>query len=172
MSDATAHVPPDDVPSRSRQRREALDVLRLAQTLAALSPTERESIPLPDLLADEVKRAAAVGSHIARKRQVQYLAKQLRNHPDAIEAIRNALEHDRRRARSDAARQQRIEDWRERLVADDKAALGELLAIHPGADRQRIHALARQARTERERNGSPRAYRELFHLLRDLFETS
>ncbi|HET6545881.1 MAG TPA: ribosome biogenesis factor YjgA [Rhodanobacteraceae bacterium] len=155
-------------PSRSQQRRDALDVLKLAETLAALSAPERDRIPLPDSLRDEVARTGAISQHIARKRQTQYLAKQLRNHPDAIEPIRRALEHDRRRARAESAALHQLEAWRTRLLADD-GALGELIELKPDADRQRLHVLIRQARIEAEKHKPPRACRELFHLLRELF---
>src|SRR5581483_2982654 len=97
------HPPPDDIPdalapppSRSQRRREALDVLKLAQALAAMSDAELAPLPLDDELRAEVRRTRAVTQPIARKRQTQYLAKQLRKlDDDARQAIRAALDHDR-----------------------------------------------------------------------------
>ena len=157
-------------PSRSQQRREALEIFKLAETLAALSDAQLAPIPLADELLAEVLRTRAVTSHIARKRQTQYLAKQLRKLDDAeIEPIRAALEHDRALAHQDAAALHRLETWRARLIDEGDAALEELLALHPSADRQRLRQLARNARAERDNEKPLHAYRELFRELRGLF---
>ena len=59
-----------------------------------------------------------------------------------------------------------MESWRERLLAEGDAALAELLEEHPGADRQHLRQLARNAHEEKLRNKPPRAFRELFRELR------
>jgi ribosome-associated protein len=155
--------------SRSQRRREALDVLRLAQTLAAMSDPQLEALPLDEDLREEVRRARGVRQQIAHKRQTQYLAKQMRKlDADQLDAIRAALEHDRDAARRETAGLHRIEAWRDRLIAEGDDALGELLAEHPQADRQRLRQLARQARSERDAGAPRHAYRELFRVLREL----
>jgi ribosome-associated protein len=160
-------------PSRSSQRRDALEVFKLAETLAALSEAQLAHVPLSDELRDEVSRTRAVTSHIARKRATQFLAKQLRKLDDAdIEPIRAALAHDRALAHHDAAALHRVETWRVRLIDEGDAALEELLALHPSADRQRLRQLARNARSERDSSKPPHAFRELFRELRALFEQS
>src|ERR1700729_2711646 len=93
-----------DGPSRSQLRREALDVLKLAQALAALSDQQLSHVPLDDDLLDEVRRARAVTQQIARKRQIQFLAKQLRKlRDDELEPIRAKLDNDKQQSRMQAA---------------------------------------------------------------------
>jgi ribosome-associated protein len=158
-----------DGPSRSQLRREALDVLKLAQTLAALSDAQLAQVPLDDDLRAEVVRTRAVKQQIARKRQSQYLAKQMRKLDDAeLDAIRASLENDREHARRETAALHRVETWRERLIAEGDDALAELLQQFPSADRQHLRQLARNARTEREQNKPLHAFHELFRSLRDL----
>ena len=158
-------------PSRSQLRRDALEVFKLAETLAALSDAELSRVPLAGDVRDEVVRTRAVTSHIARKRATQFLAKQLRKLDEsAIEPIRAALDHDRAKAHQEAAALHRVETWRTRLIDDGDAALDELLALHPAADRQQLRQLARNARAERDREKPLHAYRELFRALRELFE--
>ena len=79
-------------PSRSMVKREALDVLALAKELVALSERELERVPLSDALRDQVNEAKRITANIAHKRQVQFLAKQMRKHEDELPAIRTALE--------------------------------------------------------------------------------
>ncbi len=128
-------------------------------------------MPLADDVREEVARTRAITSHIARKRATQFLAKQLRRLDEAeIEPIRAALDHDRAKAHHDAAALHRLEAWRNRLIEEGDAALDELLALHPAADRQQLRQLARNARAERDRDKPLHAYRELFRVLRELFD--
>jgi len=160
-------------PSRSQRRREALDILRLAQTLGEMSDAQLKSIPIDEDLRDEVRRARAVHQQIARKRQMQFVAKQMRKLDESeLDAIRAALEHDRDQARRETAGLHQIEAWRDRLIADGDDALGELLVAHPHADRQHLRQLARQARAERNSGKPLHAYRELFRALRELLDDS
>ena len=83
-------------PSRSQQRRDALAVFVLAERLVALSDAQLDAVPMPDALRDLVRESRRITSHVARKRQLQFLAKAMRNDDDeVIEAIRAALEQDR-----------------------------------------------------------------------------
>ena len=168
--DSHAGVPRDERPSRSQRRRDALDVLRLAQALAALSDAQLAPLPLDDDLRAEVGRTRAVKQQIARKRAEQFLAKQLRKLDETdLEPLRAALEHDRGHARREAAALHRIEDWRERLIADGDTALDELMGQFPATDRQHLRQLARKARIERDGQKPLHAYHELFRMLRELF---
>ena len=161
----------EDAPSRSQLRREALDVLKLAGTLADLTDAQLAAVPISDDLRDEVKRTRAVKQQIARKRQTQFLAKQMRRlDDDELAAIRASLEHDRDQARRDTMALHKIEQWRDRLIAQGDDALNALLAEFPQADRQRLRQLARQARSEREQSKPLHAYRDLFRDLRELLE--
>jgi ribosome-associated protein len=155
-------------PSRSQMRREALDVLKLAQALTALSDTQLSHVPLDEDVLLEIRRARAVTQQIARKRQIQYLAKQLRRLDDAeLEPIRARLDNDRQQARLETAALHHAEQWRDRLIDEGDEALSEWLGVHPGADRQHLRQLARQAKIEREQNRPPHAQRELFRALRE-----
>ncbi len=156
-------------PSRSQQRREALAVLELAEQLVALPPARLAQLPLPEEIAALVADTRAIKSHIAHKRQLHFLAKQMRRLDDeALEPVRRQLAHDRGDARRETAQLHAVEAWRERLIDEGDVALGALLEAHPEADRQHLRTLARNARQERERNKPPHAARELFRSLRAL----
>ncbi len=143
-------------------------MFELAEALVALSPAELAEVPGDDGLHAEVLRVRSVRSHIAHKRELQFLAKQLRGLDDAeLLRIRTALQRDRERARGDAIALHRLEAWRERLLEGGDAALAEFLETHPDADRQRLRQLQRRAQAERERGQPPRAFRELLRALRD-----
>jgi ribosome-associated protein len=110
-----------------------------------------------------------ITSHIAHKRQLQFLAKQMRREEDEVlEAIRDAMDEGGEAARRETALLHQAEQWRDRLLADGDAALADLLEAFPHADRQKLRQLARNAADEKARNKPPRAFRELFRELRDV----
>lgn len=156
-------------PSRSQQRREALEVLDLAGQLAALSDAQLAKLPVPEHLLPHIRECRRITAQIAHKRQLQFLAKQLRREDDEVlEAIRDALDEKGEAARREVASMHRVEAWRERLIEDGDAALAELLQEYPHADRQHLRQLARNALDERRGNKPPRAFRELYRELREL----
>jgi ribosome-associated protein len=155
-------------PSRTQQRREALAVLALATQLVELPPSRLAKLDLPEDVLEEIANVKRIGSHIARKRQLAFLAKKMRRHEDAVfDNVRAELGENRERQRQETAAMHRLEALRERLLEDDQAAAA-LIAEHPGIDRQHLRSLIRQARSERTANKPPRAYREIFQLLKDL----
>lgn len=154
-------------PSRSQQRREALEVLALGEKLAGLSDAQLAKLPIPDALLPHIVETRRITAHVARKRQLAFLAKQMRREDDdTLEAIRDALDAGGEAARRETAELHRIEAWRERLVEEGDAALAGLLDAYPHADRQHLRQLARNALDERRRNKPPHAFRELFRELR------
>jgi len=156
-------------PSRSQNRREALEVLALGEKLVALTEAQLAKLPVPDSLIPHIRECKRITANIAHKRQLAYLAKQMRREDDEVlEAIRDALDEDGEAARREVAAMHRIEAWRERLLADGDAALAQLLDEYPTADRQHLRALVRSALDERRKNKPPRAFRELYRALREL----
>lgn len=157
-------------PSRSQQRREALGVLELAEQLAAQSPAQLEKLPIPEALLPHIEDTRRITAHIARKRQLAFLAKQMRREDDeTLDAIRDALDAGSETSRRGVALMHKAEDWRTRLLDGGDAALTALLDEYPAADRQRLRQLVRNALDERARNKPPRAFREIYQLLRELF---
>lgn len=158
-------------PTRTQQRRDALAVLELAGQLVELPPTRLAKLELPDDVRDEIANVRRISSHIARKRQLAFLAKLMRRHDSAaFDAVRAALGENRDRQRQETAAMHRLEALREQLLGEDgDTAISGLIERHPGVDRQHLRALIRQARIEQAApNKPPRAFRELFQLLKSL----
>ena len=156
-------------PSRSQNRREALEVLALGEKLVSLTEAQLAKLPVPDSLLPHIRECKRITANIAHKRQLAYLAKQMRREDDEVlEALRDALDESGDAARREVAAMHRIETWRERLLDQGDAALAELLDEYPTADRQKLRQLARSALDERKRNKPPRAYRELYRALREM----
>lgn len=156
-------------PSRSQQRRDALEVLALGEKLVSLTEAQLAKLPVPESLLPHIRECRRITAQIAHKRQLQYLAKQMRREDDEVlDAIRDALDEKGEAARREVAAMHRVETWRERLLDGGDAALAELLDEHPEADRQVLRQLVRNTLEERKRNKPPRAFRELYRELREL----
>ena len=155
--------------SRSQNRRDALDVLALGEKLVALTPAQLARVPVPEDLLPHIAEAKRITAHIAHKRQLAFLAKHMRREDDAaLDAIRDALDANSDTGRREVAMMHRAEDWRERLMNEGDTALAALLNDYPQADRQQLRTLVRNAQAEKAKNKPPRAYREIFQVLRTL----
>ena len=111
-------------PSRSEQRREALDIRSLGEKLVALAPAHLAKLPIPEDLLEHIHETQRITSHIAHKRQLQFLAKQMRRESDeTLDAIRDAMEVGGDAAKRETAILHKVETWRTRLLED-----GEYLA--------------------------------------------
>lgn len=149
--------------SRSQQRREALDVLALAELLTGLPEGQLGKLPIPEDVLPHLRDARRITSHIARKRQIAFLAKQMRREDDAaLDAIRDALDANSEGSRRQVAEMHRAEDLRLRLLEGGDEALAAFIAEHPAANRQRLRQLVRNAQDDAARNKPPRAFRELY----------
>jgi ribosome-associated protein len=153
-------------PTRTQQRRDALAVLAFATQLSELPQSKLARAELPDDVLREIDNLRRITSHIARKRQLGFLAKVMRRHDDEVfDTVRALMGENREQQRKETAAMHRLEALRDRLIADDDALQG-LIDQHPGIDRQHLRSLIRQARLERDGNKPPRAYREIFQLLK------
>ena len=160
-------------PSRTQQRIEALEIRGLAEKLVALPAAQLARLPIPEELMPHIVETQRITSHIAHKRQLQFLAKQMRREEDEVlEAIRDAMDEGGEAARRETALLHQAEQWRDRLLADGDDALAALLEEFPTADRQKLRQLVRNATDERAKNKPPRAFRELFREVRELLAST
>ena len=150
-------------PSKTRLKHEMEALQELGETLVSLDAARLRSLELPERLVDAVVLARGITKHEARRRQMQYLGRLMRDVDPA--PIRAALERWAAGAPSDHALFAAAEHWRDQMLADD-AALDRFTDAHPAADRAALSALVRDARVERTRNGPPHKYRALFRALR------
>lgn len=154
----------DEIVSKTRRKREMHELQKLGAALVELSGAHLESMALPEELARAVHEARRISSHEAKRRQVQYIGRLMRELDP--EPIRAQLEAVQGGSAAERARHQRLEYWRARLLEDD-GALTEFAREHRGADLQQLRALLRNARQEQAEGRPPRAYRELFRVIRE-----
>ena len=152
-------------PSKSQRKREARSLFELGRSLVRLDNSSLARLPLPAELLEKIREAQAIKSHIAHKRQLQFIARHLRGIDPG--PIQQALESLQQEARQHTLRHHLIEAWRDRLLDEGDDALTELMQGRDMRDLQSLRRLIRQAHREAERGKAPAAARKLFRMLRE-----
>jgi len=154
-----------EIVSKTRRKREMHELQVLGAALVELPEGLLHAMALDPGLLQAVLEARRIKSHEARRRQMQYIGRLMRD-VDAAPIRARIAELEGSSAQA-TARHRRLEAWRERLIGGDEA-LTAFAAEHPGADLQALRALIRNARKEASLGKPPHAYRELFRLLKEI----
>jgi len=149
--------------SKTMRKKEMLDLQKVGAELIDLSEFQINNLLLDEKLRKAVLEAKRFKSHGAKKRQMLYVGRLMRE-TDAA-PIREQLEAINGSSARLTAAHRRLEAWRAKLLADD-AALTEFAAAFPGSNLQEIRALIRNAKREKDAGKPPHSYRELFRLLK------
>ncbi|MDH5611464.1 MAG: DUF615 domain-containing protein [Gammaproteobacteria bacterium] len=156
----------DLLPSKSQVKRDCDALTKLGEELLKLKQSELDAMNLPEELNDAVSTARKIQSRSGLKRQRQYIGKIMRQIDN--EAVKKQIEQIRHKHDTNTVQFRKTEQWRDRLLADDKTALNEIIDTHPDIDRQHINQLIRQAKREQQQEKPPTSSRKLFKYLRDL----
>jgi len=138
---------------------------QLGEALVGLSSVRLQALELPDKLFEAVSEAQRLTQREARRRQLQFIGRLMREvDPAPIEA---QLARWREPGNAEKARVAAAERWRERVL-HEVGALDRLCEQVPRADRTRLAALVARTTEERAHGSPPHAYRELFRELNAL----
>ena len=156
-----------DFISKTRRKRQMHDLQAIGATLVKLSPEKLARLPLPDVLREAVVEAQRFKKHEAIRRQLQYIGRIMRD-IDAgpiVEQL-NAMEAP---SRKQTAVFHVAERWRLALM-EDPEKVGDFVQEFPGADPQKLRALAIAAAAEKRADKPPKQFRELFHALNAILQ--
>ena len=127
-------------PSKSQLKREMTALQDLGAELASLSKERLAKIDMPERLRDALLEAQRMTRHEARRRQMQYVGKIMRD-VDAV-PLRAAMDEINGVSKAATIRQHQLERLRTRLM-EDEAVFSELARDYPGADIQHLRQLRR-----------------------------
>jgi ribosome-associated protein len=153
-------------PSKSQRKREMTALQDLGESLLKLSAAELDRIDLPETLRAAIADMARMRSHEARRRQLQYIGRLMRQLDP--QPLRAAIDHATGESKQAVALMHRCERLRDALLADDEALDG-VLAELPGADVQQLRATIRAARREHKEGRPPKHARQLYRWLHDQY---
>ncbi len=157
-----------DRPSKSQLKREMTALQKLGEDLVAEPKDRVKRVPMPEDVRDAILECQKIKDHEGRRRQMQYVGKKMRTlDENEIAAIQRTLDSWRGASKAETAAMHALERRREKLLADD-AALTELKQEFPQIDVQHMRTLIRNARKEQAEQKPPKAYREIFQILKQL----
>ena len=78
-NNAPGQAPPEEV-SKSQLKREARELFKLGRQLAELPPAALADIPMDERLREAIEEARGIRSNVARKRQLGFVGKLLRQY--------------------------------------------------------------------------------------------
>jgi ribosome-associated protein len=160
--------PEYDRPSKSQLKREMTALQKLGEDLINEPRDRVKRVPMPEDVRDAILECQQIKDHEGRRRQLQYVGKKMRTlDADEIAAIQRTIDSWRGLSKADTAAMHALERRREKLLTDD-GALTTLLAQHPELDAQQLRTLIRNARKEQAENKPPKAYREIFQILKQV----
>ncbi|VAW80192.1 UPF0307 protein YjgA [hydrothermal vent metagenome] len=157
--------PEDLPPSKSQLKRDASALQQLGKDLIEVPEADWTMLKLPDGLVAALGDAKRMPQRGARKRQLQYIGKLMRGIDP--EPVQQYFEQRQLEARYQARKHHEREDWRDRMIAEGDTAIEHYLEAHPGADRQHLRQLVRQANKEQAASKPPKSSRALFRYIRD-----
>ena len=158
----------EEGPSKSELKRQMTERQKLAEVLATLSSDALKTIPMDEAIKVAIAQTHQIKSFEAIRRHKQYLGKLMRFlEQEELDAIQNRLDAIQGVSKAETAKLHYLEGYRDRLIADD-AAFTKMIEQYPDMDIQNMRTLIRNARKEKEQNKPPKAYREIFRVLKEM----
>jgi len=151
--------------SKSQVKREMQALRDLGKELVDLPLVSLNKFDFSESLHDSIILAHSLKRE-ALRRQLQHIGKLLREEDEV--AIKQLLSQISQPQRDEVIAFHQIEQWRDQLMAGDDEVINKIVGLLPGADRQHLRQLVRNARKEREQEKPPKSARLLFQYLKEL----
>ena len=160
--------PEYDRPSKSELKRQSNDLQKLGEQLVDAPRDRVKRVPMPEDVKDAILMCQTITNHEGRRRQLQFVGKKMRTlNEEEVAVIQRTIDSWKGASKAETASLHALERRRDKLLADD-TALTQLLEENPELDVQHLRNLIRNARKEQAESKPPKAYRELFQILKDL----
>jgi ribosome-associated protein len=147
----------------------------LGEKLVQLNDDQLAPLMQPKILI-AIQDCRRITKGNARKRQLQYIAKLLRE--IEVNDVRNLVDRYDASSKSHLRQFHQLEKWREQLISGDYSALENIAAQYPDLDRQFLKQLTRKAIQEREiqeneqNPPAPIQFRKIFQYLKSLADSN
>jgi ribosome-associated protein len=123
---------------------------------------------MPEDVREAILTCQSITNHEGRRRAMQFVGKKMRTlDEEEVAVIQRTIEGWKGASKADTAAMHALERRRDKLLTDDNA-LTTLLSENPELDVQQLRTLIRNARKEQAENKPPKAYREIFQILKQV----
>ena len=155
-------------PSKTELKRQSNELQKLGEDLVNEPRDRVKRVPMPEDVRDAILACQNISNHEGRRRQIQFIGNKLRTlDEEEVAIIQRTIDSWKGMSKADTAALHAIERRRDKLLADD-SALTVLLQENPELDVQQLRTLIRNARKEQAENKPPKAYREIFQILKQV----
>jgi len=155
-------------PSKSELKRQSNELQKLGEQLIDAPRDRVKRVEMPEDVKEAILMCQTITNHEGRRRQLQFVGKKMRTlDEEEVAVIQRAIESWKGASKAETAALHALERRRDKLLADDNA-LTPLLEEYPELDVQQLRTLIRNARKEQAENKPPKAYREIFQILKDV----
>ncbi|CAN7196585.1 ribosome biogenesis factor YjgA [Massilia sp. LjRoot122] len=155
-------------PSKSEAKRQSNELQKLGEQLVDAPRDRVKRVEMPEDVKEAILTCQSISNHEGRRRALQFVGKKMRTlDEEEVAVIQRTIDSWKGASKAETAALHALERRREKLLADDKA-LTQLLEENPELDVQHLRTLIRNARKEQAENKPPKAYREIFQILKDL----
>ncbi len=155
----------EEILSKTRRKKAMHELQAIGEQLVELDSKQIAELDLPEILVDAIHEAKQLTKHEAKRRQMQYIGKLMRNIDAA--PIQEKINYWGNRDIYQTAWLHQLENWRTRLLADEDS-INELKQHYPEADIQRLRVLIRNAQKEALLQKPPKSFRAIFQELRTI----
>ena len=157
--------------SRTQKKKYAERLQMLGERLVDLDDTALEAIGISEELRDAVVQARSIHQHEARRRQLQYIGRLMRETGAVPSEIQSAIERAHGREGDEKRKFKQVETWRNELLTGGRSRYDWLLKNYPQIDPAKLRRLIRNAVAYDGRSGTDkRAAKSLFRYLRELID--
>ena len=155
-------------PSKSQRKREMLALQKVGEQLVNESSDRIKRVSMPENLRDAIFECQRIKNYEGRRRQLQFIGKIMRSLDEkTLSIINQTIESWEGLSKADTVLMHALENQREKLLSQE-TALTEFLHKYPQTNVQQLRTLIRNAKKERAENKPPKAYREIYRLLKQI----
>ena len=148
-------------PSKTKQKKQMEELQNIGKALVELPKDVLKKLDLPDYLRDEVLEAKNIPQNGAKRRQLQFIGKIMRNVD--VGPIRAQLEEIKQPSAQKVKLLHAAESWRERMINGENG-LKEFVKLYPKTDSNNLKVLIVSCR-ETMNSKSKTSYRDLFKVI-------
>jgi ribosome-associated protein len=155
----------DSVISKTELKKDSKKIQQFGRKISELTINNIEAFKFPINIYEATIGLKNLKSNSAKKRQVQYLGKLLRE-IDLTDAF-ITMKQLKVSSQKEIQRNHIIENWRDKLLSNNES-ITEFVDEYPEIDRQSLRQTISNAQKEKKDNKPPKYTRQLFKLIKDI----
>jgi ribosome-associated protein len=155
----------DSVVSKTELKKDSKKIQQFGRKISELTINNIEAFKFPLNIYEAVIGLKNLKSNSAKKRQVQYLGKLLRE-IDLTDAFL-VMKQLKVSSQKEIQRNHIIEGWRDKLLSNNNS-ITEFVDEYPKIDRQSLRQTISNAQKEKKEDKGPKYSRQLFKLIKDI----